>query len=70
MTFRAQVYCLNEAGAPCPMEPQDVDAVSHRAAGEAVCGKALIEAGPMHKLAVQVWTRNRHPPDVKKFYRQ
>lgn len=69
MMFRAQIYCENEEGIPFPLDPQDVRAPSHREAGEAVCGTGLIEAGLPYKLAVQVWTRGQHPPDIKKFYR-
>jgi hypothetical protein len=69
MTFRAQIYCQNEEGVPSPLDPQNVHAVTHKDAGEAVCGKGLIDVGPPYKVAVKVWTSGAHPPDIKLFYR-
>jgi hypothetical protein len=67
--FRTQIYCQDEEGVPSPLDPQDVYAVTHKDAAEAVCGKGLIEAGPVYKLAAKVWTGGRHPPDIRLFYR-
>jgi hypothetical protein len=69
MTFRAQIYCLDEEGRPSLLDPQDVHAATHKQAAEIVCGAGLVDAGHAHKLAAKVWTSGRHPPDIKLFYR-
>src|SRR5947208_3049365 len=52
---RVQVYCWDEEGKPCPLDPKDVTATSHKGAAEALCGKGLREAGHHGQFAAKVW---------------
>jgi hypothetical protein len=66
---RVQVYCWDEEGKPCPLDPKDVTATSHKGAAEALCGKGLREAGHHGQFAAKVWKSGEVKPDFKLFYR-
>jgi hypothetical protein len=68
--FRVQIYHWDRNGRPSlPLNPQDLTALSHKAAAEAACGEELVEAGHVSKLVAKVWTAGSKPPDIKHFYR-